>query len=194
MVVPPTADHDEAVAALGLLQAEYGTALGDAIARSLDLGLASLDKDKLTADGGVKMDADGASPLVILLLSDGASTTGDYTPLQAAQLAADANVPVYTVALGTENGTIEGPDGYGGYRTIRVPPDPETLKQVAEMTGGRFFEAADANALKSVYDEIGSQVGVEHTQRELTVLFTAAGAVLLLAGAALSMLWFARMP
>ena len=77
---------------------------------------------------------------------------------------------------------------------IRVPPDPETLKQVAETTGGRFFEAADAGALKSVYNEIGSQVGVEHTHRELTVLFTALGAALLAAGAALSMLWFARMP
>ena len=98
------------------------------------------------------------------------------------------------LALGTENGTIQGPDGFGGVRTIRVPPDPETLKQVAEATGGKFFAAADANALKSVYDQIGSQVGVEHKTRELTALFTAAGAALLLAGAGLSMLWFARLP
>jgi Ca-activated chloride channel family protein len=192
--LPPTADRDAAVRALGQLQAENGTALGDAIARSLDVGLASLDKDKLTADRKVKKDANGQSPLVILVLSDGASTTGDYTPLQAAQLAKDAGVPVFTVALGTENGTIEGPDGFGGVRTIRVPPDPETLTQVAELTGGKFFAAADANALKSVYDRIGSQVGVEHKTRELTVLFTAAGAILLLAGAGLSMLWFARLP
>ena len=194
VVVPPTADRAEAVAALGQLQAENGTALGDAISRSLDLGLSSLDEDKLTADGKVKADGEGESPLVILVLSDGASTTGDSTPLEAAQLAKDAGVPVYTVALGTEDGTIQGPDGYGGIRTIRVPPDPVTLKQVADDTGGRFFEAADAGALSSVYDEIGSQVGVERRERELTVAFTAAGAALLLAGAALSMLWFARMP
>jgi Ca-activated chloride channel family protein len=193
VVVPPTSDRQQAVDALGQLQAENGTALGDAIARSLDLGLSSLDKDKVS-DGKVQPSAGGESPLVVLLLSDGASTTGDYTPLQAAQLAKDAGVPVYTVALGTADGTITGPDGYGGFRTIRVPPDPETLKQVAETTGGRFFEAADAGALKSVYDEIGSQVGVEHTHRELTVLFTALGAALLAAGAALSMLWFARLP
>ena len=62
------------------------------------------------------------------------------------------------------------------------------------MTGGKFFEAADQDALKSVYDEIGSQVGVDQEQRELTVLFTAAGAVLLLLGGALSMLWFGRIP
>ena len=85
-------------------------------------------------------------------------------------------MPIYTVALGTENGTIQGPDGYGGVRTIRVPPDPETLKQVATLTGGKFFAAADAGALKSVYDKIGSQVGVEHKTRELTVFFTAVGA------------------
>jgi Ca-activated chloride channel family protein len=194
VVVPPTADRDAAVAALSQIQAENGTALGDAIARSLDLGLTSLGKDKLTADGKVKTDANGQSPLVILVLSDGASTTGDYTPLEAAQMAKDKNVPVYTVALGTENGTIQGPDGYGGVRTIRVPPDPETLKQVAALTGGKFFAAADAGALKSVYDKIGSQVGVEHKTRELTVFFTAVGAALLLAGASLSMLWFARMP
>jgi len=193
VVVPPTADRDEAVNALSQIQAENGTAIGDAIARSLDLGLSSLDKDKV-ANGKVVKDADGQSPLVILLLSDGASTTGDYTPEEAAQLAKTAGVPVYTVALGTENGTIEGPDGFGGVRTIRVPPDPETLKAVAETTGGKFFAAADANALKSVYDQIGSQVGVDHKTRELTVLFTAAGALLLLAGAGLSMLWFARLP
>jgi Ca-activated chloride channel family protein len=192
--LPPTDDRDAAVRALGQLQAENGTALGDAIARSLDVGLASLDQNKLTADRKVKKDANGDSPLVILVLSDGASTTGDYTPLEAAQLAKDAGVPVYTVALGTENGTIEGPDGFGGTRLIRVPPDPETLKQVASLTGGKFFAAADAKALKSVYAQIGSQVGVEHKTRELTALFTAAGALLLAAGAGLSMFWFARLP
>ncbi len=103
-------------------------------------------------------------------------------------------MPVYTVALGTDAGTVEGPDGYGGIRTIRVPPDPETLSRVAELTDGRFFEAADQDALESVYDEIGSQVGVEHKQRELTVFFTAAGAALLLLGGALSTLWFGRIP
>jgi Ca-activated chloride channel family protein len=186
--LPPTTDHAEAVRALGQLQAENGTALGDAIVRSLDLGLSELKVKKVTKDAG------GQSPLVILVLSDGANTTGDYSPLQAAALAKKANVPVFTVALGTANGTIEGPDGFGGVRLIRVPPDPETLKKVAAMTGGRFFEAADSNTLKSVYKAIGSQVGVQHTHSELTALFAAAGAGLLLLGSALSMLWFARLP
>jgi Ca-activated chloride channel family protein len=187
VVVPPTADRDEVLAALGALQADNGTALGDAIARSVDLGLTTLGDEETTA-------ADEETPLIVLLLSDGANTTGDYEPLEAAEQAADAGVPVYTVALGTDEGTVQGPDGFGGTRTIRVPPDPETLAAVAEQTGGTFFEAADGDALQSVYDEIGSQVGVEHEQRELTVAFTAAGAALLLLGAALSTLWFARIP
>ena len=187
VVVPPTADHDEALRGLSALRADNGTALGDAIARSVDLGVTSLDEQLAAAK-------DSETPVVVLLLSDGANTTGDYEPLEAAQKAKDAGVPVYTVALGTDAGTVQGPDGYGGIRTIRVPPDPETLSKVAELTGGKFFEAADQDALKSVYDEIGSQVGVEHKQRELTVFFTAAGAALLLLGGALSTLWFGRIP
>ena len=187
VVVPPTADREEALAALESLEADNGTALGDAIARSVDLGLTTLGDEETQA-------ADEETPLIVLLLSDGANTTGDYEPLEAARQAADAGVPVYTVALGTDEGTVQGPDGFGGTRTIRVPPDPETLAAVAEQTGGTFFEAADGDALQGVYDEIGSQVGVEHEQRELTVAFTAAGAALLLLGAALSTLWFARIP
>jgi Ca-activated chloride channel homolog len=187
VVVPPTADRDEALRGLGSLRADNGTALGDAISRSVDLGLTSLD-EQLAAN------RDEDKPLVVLLLSDGANTTGDYEPLEAAQKAADAQVPVYTVALGTDEGTVDFPDGFGGTRTIPVPPDPQTLAAVAERTGGTFFEAADENALRSVYDEIGSQVGVQQEQREVTALFTAAGAALLLLGGALSALWFGRIP
>ena len=186
VIVPVTDDRDEAVRALGSLVADNGTALGDAISRSVDLGVTTLeDKPKSDKD---------ETPLIVLLLSDGANTTGDYEPIEAAQKAKDAGVPVYTVALGTEDGTVQGPDGYGGLRTIRVPPDPATLSQVAELTGGEFFEAPDEKALQSVYDAIGSQVGVETEQKELTVLFTAVGAALLGLGSALSMLWFARLP
>jgi Ca-activated chloride channel homolog len=187
VVVPPTADRDEALRGLSALRADNGTALGDAIARSVDLGVTSLDEQLAAAKAN-------DTPVVVLVLSDGANTTGDYEPLEAAQKAVDAGVPVYTVALGTDEGTVQGPDGYGGLRTIRVPPDRETLAQVAETTGGTFFEAADEGALRSVYDEIGSQVGVDHEQKELTVLFTGAGALLLLLGGALSTLWFGRIP
>lgn len=187
VVVPPTDDKDEVLRGLASLEADNGTALGDAISRSVDLGVASLDEELDAA-------TDQDTPVVVLLLSDGANTTGDYEPLEAAQKAKEAGVPVYTVALGTDAGTVDVPDANGEIQTVRVPPDPATLSQVAEETGGTFFEAPDEEALQGVYDEIGSQVGVEEEQRELTVAFTAAGAVLLLLGGALSTLWFGRIP
>jgi len=184
VVLPPTADHDAAVKALSRLQADNGTALGDAITRSVDLGLTSLDT-KIAGKG---------TPLVVLLLSDGANTTGDKEPLEAAADAAKKKVPVYTVALGTDEGTITITSADGEQRLYRVPPDPATLSAVAQTTGGKFFEAADAKSLQSVYSRIGSQVGTETEERELTAVFTGAGAVLLLAGSALSLAWFNRLP
>jgi Ca-activated chloride channel homolog len=182
VVLPPTADHDQAIRALKTLQADNGTALGDAISRSVELGLTT------TKASG----ASGAKP-VVLLLSDGASTTGDVDPLTAAEQAAKAHVKVFTVALGTDAGTITVTSG-GEARVYRVPPDPTTLAQVAETTGGKFFSAADASSLQSVYSKIGSQVGTQVEQREVTAALAGAGAVLLLAGSALSLAWFNRLP
>ena len=183
VVLPPTSDHQKAVEALTTLQADNGTALGDAITRSVDLGLTSL-KTNVAKDGS----------LVVLLLSDGANTTGDTEPLAAAEIAAQNKVPVYTVALGTDAGIVTLTTQDGVERTYRVPPDPTTLAAVAEKTGGKFFEAADASSLQSVYSRIGSQVGTEIQQRELTAVLTGAGAVLLLAGSGLSLAWFNRIP
>ena len=184
VVLPPTRDHERAVQALTTLQADNGTALGDAITRSVDLGSTS-------RTSGV---APKGTPVIVLLLSDGANTTGDTEPLAAAEIAAKDKVPVYTVALGTDAGTITLTSQDGEERTYRVPPDPTTLAAVAERTGGKFFAAADAKSLQSVYSRIGSQVGTETEQRELTAAVTAAGAVLLLIGSALSLAWFNRLP
>jgi Ca-activated chloride channel family protein len=184
VVLPPTANHDAAVSALTTLQADNGTALGDAITRSVDVGLRSLNTKVLT----------NGKPLVVLLLSDGANTTGDATPLEAADQAAKAKVPVYTVALGTDSGTVTVTGQDGVERLYRVPPDPATLSAVAERTGGKFFAAADAKSLESVYSRIGSQVGTETEERELTAAFTGVGALLLLVGSAFSLAWFNRLP
>jgi Ca-activated chloride channel family protein len=184
VVLPPTLDHKEAERALTTLQADNGTALGDAITRSVDLGLTSLNAKVAPA----------GTPLVVLLLSDGANTTGDMEPLAAADVAAKAKVPVYTVALGTDAGTITITSADGEARVYRVPPDPATLAAVAERTGGQFFAAADAESLKTVYSKIGTQVGTRIEHRELTAAFAGAGALVLLAGSALSLAWFHRLP
>ena len=98
------------------------------------------------------------------------------------------------LGAGAPSWTVDVTDDYGQTKTVNVPPDPTTLRQIAEQTGGRFFEAPTEADLKAVYEEIGSQVSWEDDERELTAAFAAAGAVFLLIGASLSALWFGRIP
>jgi Ca-activated chloride channel family protein len=99
---------------------------------------------------------------------------------------------VYTVSLGTPEGVVQHqlPGGY--VETIRVPPSPSTLRLLARSTGGQFFTAATDEQLKTVYDGLGSRLGHTRRSREITDLFAAGGAVLLIAGAGLSAFWFRR--
>lgn len=180
----PTDDRDAVRSALDTLEGDVGTALGDAIVESV-----ALAPDRKQAD-----ELSGGRPLfAILLLSDGASTTG-REPLDVVDEAREAGVPIYTIAFGTPNGTVEVTNDFGVTQTLRVPPDPDTLRQIAEQTGGRFFEAPTEADLEAVYQEIGSQVSYEDEERELTAAFAAAGAAFLLVGAGLSALWFGRIP
>jgi Ca-activated chloride channel family protein len=125
-----------------------------------------------------------------VLLSDGESVRGK-DPLEVAETAAEARIPVHTVALGTDTGTIPSPDGSG---TEPVPPDRDTLAQIAEMTGGQALAAADPEQLESVYEELGSQVTQVDEEREVTAAFAGGAALLLLGGALLSLRWFGRLP
>jgi Ca-activated chloride channel homolog len=125
------------------------------------------------------------SPVSILFLSDGAQTRGLLQPLEGAQIAKEAKFPVYTIALGTPEGVIErGPfGGIPGQDTgelIPVPPDPETLRAIAETTGGEFTEARTADALGKAYENLGSTLGREPGESEITWLFLVVGGVLLL--------------
>jgi Ca-activated chloride channel family protein len=179
----PTYDRDTVRASLDAIEGDVGTALGDAIVESVAL---APDPDEQGGSGGRPLFA-------ILLLSDGASTTG-REPLDVVDQAREAGVPIYTIAFGTPNGTVEVTNDFGVTQTLRVPPDPDTLRQIAEETGGRFFEAPTEADLEAVYREIGSQVSYEDEERELTAAFAAAGAAFLLVGAGLSALWFGRIP
>jgi Ca-activated chloride channel family protein len=164
-VIEPTEDHDRIRAALQTMQADGGTATGDALNAALD---------RLEAQRG----KDGArAPAAIVLLSDGKTNQGS-DPLAAAQRAKRLGIPVSTVALGTSDGIVLGPGG----QALSVPPDPATLEQISRTTGGTFTETADASKLASVYTALGSKIGVKHVKREVTSSFAAAGAILLLAG------------
>lgn len=133
-------------------------------------------------------------PAAILLLSDGANTTGRIEPLEAARQAQRLGIPIYTIALGTPSGTVDVRDQLGFRQRLPVPPDEPTLRRIAEITGGQFFTAPTAAELNGVYRNIGSRIGFVREPVEITAAFAAAGAFLLLAGGALSLLWFNRFP
>ena len=104
-------------------------------------------------------------------------------------------MPVYTIALGTQDGTVDVQDPQTGQtRTLNVPPDTETLAAIAETTGGRFFEAPTSEDLAQIYESLGSKVGYTQQEQEVTQWFAAAALLLVLGGAGLAALWFNRIP
>jgi Ca-activated chloride channel homolog len=107
--------------------------------------------------------------------------------------AARRKIPIYTVALGTDAGTIEV-ETPSGTRRRSVPPDRDTLRRLAASSGGRYFQADDRLALSEVYERLGSQVGKRDEQRDVSAAFAGGGALLLLAGGAMSLHWFRRFP
>ena len=149
-----------------------GTATGDALATSLAMLRAQ------AGQGGKR------PPAAVVLLSDGTSTHG-RDPLPVADEARAMGIPVYTVALGTPEGTL--PDGE------RVPPDVEALRAIAERSGGEAFTAEQADALSAVYERLGSEVATEREDREVTAAFAGGALLLLGAGSGLSLLWFRRL-
>ena len=120
-----------------------------------------------------------------MLLSDGKQTSG-RDAVAVAQEAAEQHVPVYTVALGTPDGVVDG--------ILRVPPDPEALRQIAQASGGQAFEASDGDQLTAVYERLGSQLGTREETREVTAAFAAAGLLLLGGALAGSVRGFGRLP
>jgi Ca-activated chloride channel homolog len=199
VATPPTSDRDLVRASLDNLAffgGFGGTAIGDALAAAVDLGRQAVENPSLAAASTPKT----RDLVSILFLSDGHQTRGLLEPLEGAQRAKDAGIRVYTVALGTPSGTLTrdfgGPFGgnFGGPRTIPVPPDPATLRAIAQTTGGQFFNARSAEAVASAYSKLGSRLGRVAGRSEITYVFLAAAAGLLLAAGALSAFWSPRLP
>jgi Ca-activated chloride channel family protein len=158
------------------LTADGATATGDALAAALAL----LGKQK----------PQKRPPSALVLLSDGKTTTG-RDPVEVAREARKAHVPIYTVALGTKDGVLSnGPYGGG----LPVPPDPVTLRKIAEASGGRAFTAKDGGELDTVYDRLGSEIGTRSEKREITAGFAAGGILLLLTASAASIRSLGRLP
>jgi Ca-activated chloride channel family protein len=155
--------------------AEGATATGDALETALGL----LKRDPTHP------------PSAIVLLSDGATTTG-RDPLDVAEEAKRAHIPVYTVALGTDEATVPNPDPFGP--PLQAAPDPETLRRISEITGGRAFTASDQSELSDIYSSLGSKLGTREVHHQITAGFAIGGLLLLLGAALTSQRWVGRLP
>jgi Ca-activated chloride channel family protein len=182
VAAPATEDRQLAIDAIDYLYAQRGTAIGDGIARGVEVARAAE-----TGRAGVER------PAAILLLSDGSQTEGVLLPQEGAARAKSFKIPVYTIALGTPEGVVEF-NRFGGSRIIPVPPDPVTLRQIATITGGRFYEAESVGDLRDAYEKMGSLVSQVKRKQEITFAFLAGGLVLLLSAAAIGAITFPRLP
>ncbi len=219
VAAPPTTDHGLVREALDTIQwfpGFGGTAIGDALAAAVELGQTAVNDQSGNLASVTTAAPSPARGLVsILFLSDGAQTRGTLEPLQGADRAKEAGIPVYAVALGTPAGTLQFRYGYGGGggggggggvpggpqtpfggfgRRVPVPPDPDTLRAIANRTGGEFFAARDAKSLQAAYAKLGSRLGRKPGRTEITYAFLAAAAGLLVAAGLLSARWSPRLP
>jgi Ca-activated chloride channel family protein len=221
VAAPPTTDHqlvDNAIDDAGLFDGFGGTAIGDALALAVNVGVRSAGipangQSALGAGRQLAAYAAAAPPtksslVTILFLSDGHQNRGLLQPLQGAEKARSAGIPVYTVALGT-TGNTRLSDGYGfgfgGGGGFGVPPggftganslapDPKTLSAIAHVTGGQFFRARDAKSLQTAYKTLGTKLGQARGRHEVTDLFVLGAAGLLVLGGILGALWSPRLP
>ncbi len=203
VVQAPTTSRDDILAAIDRFQLQRGTATGSGIVLSLatlfpDAGIEishitgqrSMPRmlgDKEKKDDFQPVPAGSYNSAAIIMLTDGQRTTGP-DPIDAAKMAADRGIRVYTVGIGTTNGEIIGFEGW----SMRVRLDEATLKNVAVLTQGEYFYAGTADDLKKVYQNLSSRMVVERKETEISALFAALGAVLALAAAGLSLWWFGR--
>jgi Ca-activated chloride channel family protein len=185
-VLPPTLDREAARVALRELRLGSGTALGTAVTRAVDIALGQREEEARPTQQGEK------SPATVLVLSDGAQTSGELRPLAAAQRARRLGVPVSAVAVGVGDAVVEVPLPGGLKQRVVVPPEPQALRQIAQTTGGTFVPSPGAGPLDGVYEELGTRLAKDRKRVEVTSAFAAGGALLLLLGGALSSHWFRR--
>jgi Ca-activated chloride channel homolog len=189
VITPPTTDRQALRDGIALLRPGFGTAIGDAVARGVELVRSSTGETGATTTTPKQGKPKGA----VVLLSDGTQTRGVLEPLEGARLAELAGIPVYTIALGTLSGTVTIDRG-GFPVTVAVPPDRPTLASIAEATGGTTFAVSDAARLDSVYRGLGSVVARTKKPREVTAAFVGAAAALLSAAIGFAALSAPRLP
>jgi Ca-activated chloride channel family protein len=188
-VLPPTTVREDALAAIRRLSTSGGTSLGQGLFTSLGAIAGkplTIDPEQL-GDEGAEIDVGYFGSAAIVLLSDGENTS-EPDPLDIAEIASTAGVPVHTVGLGSAEGTVVEVDGFN----VATALDEELLTEIAEVTDGTYSAAADAEALGDVYSSIDLELERVDEPREVTALFAAGGGALLALGAVLSLAWFGR--
>jgi Ca-activated chloride channel family protein len=203
VVQPPTSDQEALQSAVESLTTARATAIGSGILKSLD-AIAAIDPNvapsvsdasPAQASQPPPVPKGAYAPHIIVLLTDGVTTTGPM-PLDAAQQAVDRGVRVYTIGFGTEQGSSQfgGRDGFsrnsqqfGGW--FRRGIDEQTLKQIADNTGGTYHAASSADELVSVFRDLPTLLTIKHEVMEISVVFAMAGALLVAAAMLLSLLW-----
>jgi len=194
VVQQPTKDREELIAAIDRLQLDRHTAIGSGIIVSLaalfpndGIDVETFGKRGAPASNVKPVPPGSNTNAAIILLTDGRRTIGP-DPLQAARLASDRGVRVYTVGFGNANGAPVQVEGYSIYMMF----DEETLKAIAALTGAEYFHATSGAELKKIYDSLSSKFVLQREQTEVTAFFAAAAAALLIAATGLSLAWFGR--
>ena len=199
----PTDSKDDVLAAIDRFRLQRGTAVGSGILSSLDAIFEGLDTpleltptNRGTPLGRLEdINAPEIEPMppgtyrsaIVILITDGQTTQGP-DPIQAAQLAADLGVRIFTVGLGTPEGEIIG---FGG-RSFRVILDEPTLIEIADITDGEYFKATSETDLRDIYQNLSTQLLMETEETEITAFVVAFATALMLAAASLSLLWFGK--
>lgn len=217
LVQAPTTDHPALNAAIDRFELQRGTAVGSGVLVSLSTlfpeenfpinqfnsdsagrwgnydfrerfgGTALGERAKAPPKKHVPVEPGSYKNAVVILLTDGQTNAG-YDPVEAARMASEYGVRVYTVGFGTAKGNIVG---FGGW-SMRAQLDEKALKKIADMTHAKYFHATSAEDLKAVYDVLSRQLVVETREMEITAFFAALAALLMLAAAGLSLAWFHR--
>jgi Ca-activated chloride channel family protein len=207
VLVPPTTERQVLREAINGLKLQQATGVGAAIVEALRIlpGRKELLGDRLnvqqpnqppapfaplpTPPSGPQVKPEDLPPAAIMIFSDGVSNLG-VNPTLAIQLAVDGKVKVYGVGVGTVNGSVMTIDG----QLSMVPFDSRLLQQIAQATGGQYFEIAQRDELRKIYRQLGRSIGWERRRTEITSVLTGGAGLLMLTGAVLSLVWFRRIP
>lgn len=173
LLASPTTDRDRVRRQISTLTGAGSTATGDALNAALAI---------LRPQG----EAGPQTPAAVVLLSDGENVRG-ADPVRVARKARTLGVPVFTIALGTDTGTLTSTKKDGTTKTERVPPDRKAMQEIAQVSDGKTFDAPTTDALKSVYAELGSEVAERPGKDQVTSAVVGLALVLLVVGAGVSL-------